>query len=671
MLKIKKILGITLSVLLILSAVPILSLAYDTYTSEDGYLTYIVENGEATIIGCDDSISGAYTIPDALDGYPVTTIEAEDEYYYGFSGCDSLTSITIPDSVTSIDYRAFCGCDSLTSITIGNSVKTIGFEVFSGCTALISITIPDSVTSISDSVFSGCESLTSIDIPDSVTSIGAWEFEDCISLTSVIIPDSVTEIGIRAFYNCTSLSSVAIGNSVTSIGSSAFSYCTSLTSIVIPDNVTSIGMDAFSNCTALAIIYGSSGSAAETYANENGINFISTDKNTEQTASEGYLAYEIENGEAKITGCEISIRGEYAIPDTLNGYAVTSIGVNAFLNCMFLESITIPGSVTLIEPYAFANCASLKSVTIPDSVTSIGSWAFAACASLADITIPDSVTYIDSYVFYNCTSLESIIIPKSVTSISSDAFSGCDYDFIIYGYDSTAAETYANENGITFISLGEYSEPEEPTTAESTTAEPATEETTLSSRSIPPEAVEFNGNYYFVYENALTWEEAEEYCESLGGHLVAITSEEENTFVTSLISSYSSAEDFYIGITDKDNDSDWSTWVTGEAVTYTNWGIGEPDGVDGQQDYGVIVNGSRTGRSYSISQGQWDDREITPLYFICEWEDDSSGIFIYILIAALIFLVVAAIAAVVIVVLVTKNKKPKNPQPPQYNGYYN
>lgn len=142
---------------------------------------------------------------------------------------------------------------------------------------------------------------------------------------------------------------------------------------------------------------------------------------------------------------------------------------------------------------------------------------------------------------------------------------------------------------------------------------------------VPSSASEFNGNYYLVYENAVTWEEAETYCEALGGHLATITSEEENDFITSLISSYASAEDFYIGITDKDSEGDWSTWITGETVAYSNWGSGEPDN-GGIQNYGVIVNGSRTGSGYSVSKGQWDDRENTSLYFICEWEGSLSSL---------------------------------------------
>ncbi len=148
-----------------------------------------------------------------------------------FSDCNSLTSIEIPDSVTSIGKYAFYDCRSLTSIEIPDSVTSISDYAFSYCESLTSVVIGDSVTSIGNSTFSGCDSLTSIAIPNSVTSIGNNAFSYCESLTRVKTPDSITSIGDMAFYDCNSLTSIAIPNSVTSIGNNAFSNCESLTSI--------------------------------------------------------------------------------------------------------------------------------------------------------------------------------------------------------------------------------------------------------------------------------------------------------------------------------------------------------------------------------------------------------------------------------------------------------
>ncbi len=129
-------------------------------------------------------------------------------YDYAFGNCSGLTTITIPDSVTSIGYSAFGNCSGLTTITIPGSVTSIGEYAFYNCSSLTNITIPDNVTSIGDSTFEGCSSLTSVTIPDSVTSIGKYAFEGCSSLTSVTIPDSIKSIGSFAFVGCSQLTSI-------------------------------------------------------------------------------------------------------------------------------------------------------------------------------------------------------------------------------------------------------------------------------------------------------------------------------------------------------------------------------------------------------------------------------------------------------------------------------
>ena len=138
-----------------------------------------------------------------------------------------ITSINIPNSVTSIGSSAFSQCEELTSVIIPNSVTSIGLMAFAGCSNLTSITMPNSIETIEETTFSG-SGLTSIIIPESVTSINSYAFYQCTNLTHVTMGNSVTSIGYEAFYNCTNLSHVTMGNSVTSIGSSAFSGCTDL-----------------------------------------------------------------------------------------------------------------------------------------------------------------------------------------------------------------------------------------------------------------------------------------------------------------------------------------------------------------------------------------------------------------------------------------------------------
>ena len=184
--------------------------------SADGtYAEVIAYNGTATKV----------RIAEEYQGLPVKVI-----YKEAFKKLN-ITSVIIPDSVTSIGDYAFQYCTALTSVIIGDSVTSIGNNAFAWCTSLTSVTIPDSVTSIDYAAFCGCTSLMSVSIPGNVTSIGDYAFLGCTSLTSVTIGDSVTSIGNYAFYDCTSLTSVTIGNSVTSIGEWAFYDCYSLTSV--------------------------------------------------------------------------------------------------------------------------------------------------------------------------------------------------------------------------------------------------------------------------------------------------------------------------------------------------------------------------------------------------------------------------------------------------------
>ena len=220
----------------------------NTY-SEDSERWVIKFDGDVTTIGdsafkyCDSLTS--VTIPDS-----VTTIGDN-----AFWSCIDLTSVTIPDNVTSIGEWAFGYCSSLTSVTIPDSVTEIGISTFAGCDSLTSVTIPDSVTTIGDHAFEGCSSLTNITIPESVTTIGGSAFAFCSRLTSVTIPDGITTIGDYAFCECDSLTSVTIPDSVTTIGNYAFYNCSSLTSVTIPDSVTTIGVYAFSGCSSLTSVY--------------------------------------------------------------------------------------------------------------------------------------------------------------------------------------------------------------------------------------------------------------------------------------------------------------------------------------------------------------------------------------------------------------------------------
>ena len=176
-----------------------------------------------------------------------------------------MTSVNIPNSVTSIENWAFSYCSGLTSVTIPNSVTYIGGYAFYRCSGLTSVTIPNSVTTIGESAFADCSSLNSINVASGNTHYSSIDgvlynyVQDTLiecpgARTSLTIPNSVTSIGNNAFLYCRGLTSITIPNSVTSIGNDAFYYCRGLTSITIPNSVTSIGNNAFSYCRDLTSV---------------------------------------------------------------------------------------------------------------------------------------------------------------------------------------------------------------------------------------------------------------------------------------------------------------------------------------------------------------------------------------------------------------------------------
>ena len=297
------------------------------YAVDGGYITFDKKTG--TITACDSTVTKA-NIPQKIEGVAVKSIGES-----AFRGCEALTSVTIPNSVTNIGESAFYLCEALTSMTIPNSVTSIGERTFYLCEALTSVTIPNSVTNIGQRAFSGCKALTSITIPNSVTNIGKSAFSECKALTSVTIPDSVTSIREYTFFMCESLVNVTIPNGVTSIGEEAFSGCKSLTSVTIPDSVMNIDKYAFYDCESLTGIWVGKGNRY--YSSDASGVLFSKDQTT-------------------LIQC----------PNTFKAYA-------------------IPNSVINIGRDAFAHCKSLTSVTIPDSVTSIGVGGFSYCDKLTDV----------------------------------------------------------------------------------------------------------------------------------------------------------------------------------------------------------------------------------------------------------------------------------------------
>ena len=375
-----------------------------------------------------------------------------------FSGNANLTSVTIPDSVTTIGSHAFGGCFRLASVNFRGNPPSLGASVFLGDNHVTVYYLPDSTgwgsvfagrpavlwnppMPFTYEVFNDKVAITgyigsdeAVTIPSTinflpVTFVGR-ELEQNMAwgnLTSLTFPNSVSEIGDFTFLG-SNLNNIRLNNGLKYIGVGAFAG-TGLTNIIIPYSVTYIGALAFGNCVYL------------TGFNVNWLNSVYSSKdgvlfNKNQTTLVMYPggrvgAYKIPDKVTEIAGgfLGLSYNGAFEYCSGLTsiniGNNVTSIHDGAFIGCASLTNVVIGNRVKAIGEYSFFDCENLVNITLGSSVRSIGEEAFLQCYSLAGVVIPNSVTNIGVQAFLNCSSLASVTLPNQLTSIRPWVFSGC------------------------------------------------------------------------------------------------------------------------------------------------------------------------------------------------------------------------------------------------------
>lgn len=393
----------------------------------------------------------------------VTTVAPD-----AFRANANITSITLPNSINKIGYGAFASTSSLDCINIPDGVTDIGIGAFSN-SGISSIVIPQGMTSLRDYLFDQCTRLADIRLPENLTSIGVSTFSGCKSLTDTNLPETLTSIGGAAFYQCSSLKSIKIPDKVEAIKENTFYQCWSLESVTLGKGIASIANRAFYNCSKITEIYCKAQTPPALYvydSYDSSLPFNSgmkiyvphtsysiymqyTTPSTSSTTQENWYnyqrfieAYDYGSGTIvdEIKNYEIRYSAsEKVVPqaDAVFGASITS---NEWNQTTGKGVITFDKDITEIGDGAFKESASLETITIPNRVKSIGDSAFSGCTRLYTISIPNSVTTIGNEAFKNCTALYSITLGSRLSSIGDNGFFGCKALDLIYCKATTPPE---------------------------------------------------------------------------------------------------------------------------------------------------------------------------------------------------------------------------------------
>ena len=510
---------------MLLSAVPLgmVDTAYAAETSGVAAQSYYVAGGQ-----CGDDLTWT------LDSSGTLTISGTGPMY-GYSlfknpWCDSalrssgistrVKNVEISSGVTTLGAYALSACDSMTSVSLPETLLAVGEDCFFSSTALHNISIPNSVRSIGDCAFSGCNGLTRVTLGSGLKGIGSQAFNGCSSLSGIVIPEGVPAIEAFTFQDCSNLMEITIPRTVTSIGIYAFDGCYGLSKVTFTGTRSqwnAIDMDDGNDPLLSAnITFAGSGPAAPTVTGGNDAQGRPTLK---WNAVSGAAKYEVYRARSK--------NGEYIKYSTVTGtsytntsyiengntyyYKVRALDANGTagawssivavtyrkpaaatvasgkcgdsaswkLDADGVLTITGAGPMADYGQHASDNCApwrtyanDIKKVVVQKGVTAIGSYAFASLERVTSVTIPEGVTSIGSSAFENCGlmaygGLGAVTLPEGLTTIGSSAFSGSYMDSLTLpeslrtiggaAFEKSPLKTLTIPSGVTSIGNGAFS----------------------------------------------------------------------------------------------------------------------------------------------------------------------------------------------------------------------
>ncbi len=404
----------------------------------------------------DFEVNGIYYI---ITGPNTASVTFKDTNYNSYSGSVTVPSTVVHQgktyTVTAVGRGAFYRCGHLTSVSLPNTVTMLDYAAFAN-SSLTSLSIPQSVTTLGEFCFQNCSSLVSINLPNGITSIPRQCFTSCSSLQSITIPGSAKVIYYYAFYNCTALENLTIQNGVEGIMYAAFTSCAFQT-VTIPASVTTIEEHAFDHCTSVSAFNVNSGNTH--FCSVEGILFTAEMDTLKQYPPQKSLSYfQVPFGVKVIDGGAFS--SCYQLEGITLVEGLESIGVSAFVDCNGLTEMTIPASVREIGFGAFTFCYNLRSINVKDvnrnymsddgvlytkdgkiivqypcarpdkhysilnTTDSISDYAFSENTYLKSLYLPSGIKSIPAQTFMN-SHLERVVADEGLERIERYAFSGC------------------------------------------------------------------------------------------------------------------------------------------------------------------------------------------------------------------------------------------------------
>ena len=388
-------------------------------TSQDAHFGRIFglwgnEEGSIVIMQNYQGGSTSYRIPASLR---TVTVRGGNIGAHAFMEFSQLTSIILPDGLTSIGGEAFLNCSGLTSLDIPQSVTSIGNDFIKGATGITSLELPSGLTDYNFLLFVNLPDLVTLKAPSLPSAAVSYMPTTIENLT---IYNGEIDESILSGYN--SLKNLTLGDGVTVIGDKSFQNCTGLVSVTFGKNIVSIGNYAFAGCTSLS-----------------GVDFSVMEK----LETIGSMAFSGDNG------------GPIIEEVVINSPAFTTIYPDAFLNCTTLTKVDLSktGLATIgsYDGYSwtkgtFAGCTALTEVKLPATLTDLGNRTFVSCTNLAELDLSHTkLAKIGDSLFGDCTSLTSLLLPDTFTEIGSSPFAG------------TLFEAFTVPSSVTSISYDAFS----------------------------------------------------------------------------------------------------------------------------------------------------------------------------------------------------------------------